>query len=138
MIRLGSTLHAMNAGKPRVRIFTWIILAINILFLVWVIAGVASSSGDATGCGALDQKTCNDANDAGTAIGVFLIVIFWAAVDVILGIIWLVTRPRQVVYAPPPAAAAPAQGWYPDPRDPRVVRWWDGRQWTGQVAQASE
>lgn len=25
------------------------------------------------------------------------------------------------------------QGWYPDPRDPRVLRWWDGAAWTEQT-----
>ncbi|MBT2585678.1 DUF2510 domain-containing protein [Arthrobacter sp. ISL-95] len=27
-------------------------------------------------------------------------------------------------------------GWYPDPSDPRFVRWWDGRAWTAQQAPA--
>lgn len=25
------------------------------------------------------------------------------------------------------------QGWYPDPRDPRILRWWDGAAWTEQT-----
>lgn len=31
------------------------------------------------------------------------------------------------------------QGWYPDPRDPRVLRWWDGNAWTDrtQIAAAA-
>ncbi len=24
-------------------------------------------------------------------------------------------------------------GWYPDPQNPAFMRWWDGRQWTGQT-----
>jgi hypothetical protein len=28
------------------------------------------------------------------------------------------------------------QGWYQDPQDPKVVRWWDGTQWTSQTQPA--
>lgn len=28
-------------------------------------------------------------------------------------------------------------GWYPDPSDPQQLRWWDGVQWTAQLAPAS-
>ena len=131
------------AAKQKVRAFTWVILVINVLFLIWVIAGAASSSGDATNCGSLDQDTCNSAEDAGTAIGVFLIVMFWAAVDLILGIVWLVTRRREPAivyvqqspgYAPGFQAAVPVGGWYQAPTDPPgILRWWDGRAWTDQT-----
>ncbi|WP_280468887.1 DUF2510 domain-containing protein [Nocardia cyriacigeorgica] len=33
--------------------------------------------------------------------------------------------------SPPPNAMAP--GWYPDHADPRLLRWFDGRQWTAQT-----
>jgi hypothetical protein len=31
----------------------------------------------------------------------------------------------------------PAAGWYPDPRDAVLRRWWDGGQWTGHVRPTS-
>lgn len=38
----------------------------------------------------------------------------------------------------PPAApqqvAAPAPGWYKDPNQPGMLRYWDGKQWTSHVA----
>jgi hypothetical protein len=124
--------------KRKVRVFTWIILAINVLFLIWVIAGAASGSGHASNCGSLDQQTCDDAAHTGTAIGVAIIIVLWAAVDLILGIIWLVTRRREptVVYvqqqAPPPQL--PQGGWFPGPGDPPgTLRWWDGMRWTEHV-----
>jgi predicted RNA-binding Zn-ribbon protein involved in translation (DUF1610 family) len=77
---------------PGWRVFTYVILVINLCFLVWVIAGAAGANGHASDCGSLDQQTCDSARDVGTSIGVGLVFVFWAVVDVILGIIWLVTR----------------------------------------------
>jgi hypothetical protein len=28
---------------------------------------------------------------------------------------------------------ATPQGWYADPNDPTIVRWWDGQQWTSHT-----
>jgi hypothetical protein len=80
-------------AMPKWRPFSWVILVINILFLVWIIAGIASSS--PSDCGSLTAKQCSDATAVGTGIGVALIIVFWAFVDVILGVVWLVTRPRS-------------------------------------------
>ena len=38
--------------------------------------------------------------------------------------------------APGYGTAAPASsgaGWFPDPQDPTLVRWWDGQSWTDQA-----
>ncbi|WP_405526407.1 OPT/YSL family transporter [Streptomyces canus] len=81
--------------KKRRRVFLWIFLAVQILFLIWVITGAASGSGTPEECRGLtgdDLKLCEDANDAGTAIGVGLIIGLWAAVDVILGFTYVVYR----------------------------------------------
>ncbi|MER6961510.1 hypothetical protein [Streptomyces sp. NPDC000618] len=81
--------------KKRRRIFLWLFLAIQILFLIWVITGAASGSGTPEGCQGLtgnDLKLCEDAGDVGTTIGVGLIIGLWAAVDVILGFTYVVYR----------------------------------------------
>ncbi|WP_156077353.1 hypothetical protein [Saccharothrix sp. NRRL B-16314] len=75
---------------PRFRVFTWIILAINALFLVWIIGGV-SGRPDAQ-CDSLDQGTCQAASDVGTGLSVLVIIFLWVAADVILGVLWLITR----------------------------------------------
>ncbi|MFM9370958.1 hypothetical protein [Streptomyces sp. Da 82-17] len=83
-----------SAEKPRRRrrVFLWVFLAIQLLFLVWVITGAASAGGTPEDCGTLDSTTCNEAENLGTAIGVGLIVAIWVAVDVILGITYAVYR----------------------------------------------
>ncbi|WP_239008495.1 hypothetical protein [Streptomyces sp. Tue 6075] len=69
-----------------------VFLGVQLLFLIWLIAGIASGSGTPEDCGTLDKQACNDAENAGTAIGVGLIIVLWAVVDVILGITYAVHR----------------------------------------------
>lgn len=91
------------------RKFSWFIIVINVLFLIWIIAG-ANSGGGAANCGSLSVQTCQDAQTVGKGIGVMLIVGFWVAADVILGILWLVTGGKKtktketIVYRDAPAA----------------------------------
>ncbi|WP_205850018.1 hypothetical protein [Nakamurella flava] len=41
--------------KKKVRVFTWIIVAINVLFAVWLIGGIATAaSKSGTSCNGLD------------------------------------------------------------------------------------
>lgn len=81
-----------NPPKKKKRIFMWFFLAVQVLFIIWLIAGIGSSSGDATDCGSLSQQTCNDAEDVGTGIGVILILVLWAFVDFLLFIPWVVIK----------------------------------------------
>lgn len=81
--------------KKRRRVFLWLFLAVQILFLIWVIMGAASGSGTPEECRDLTGdalKLCEDAGDAGTTIGVGLVIGLWAAVDVILGFTYVVYR----------------------------------------------
>ncbi|MFI1481433.1 hypothetical protein [Streptomyces sp. NPDC020747] len=69
--------------KKRRRVFLWIFLIVQILFLIWVITGAASGSGTPDECRGLtgdNLQVCEDANDIGTTIGVGLIIGLWAAV----------------------------------------------------------
>ena len=78
---------------PRWRVFTWVILAFNLVMLIWVIVGISSN---AKSCSGLTGNALTDcqAGNVGTGIGVGLVFTLWALGDVILGVLWLVTRPR--------------------------------------------
>lgn len=87
----GSTTPAQKPKKKR-RVFLWIFLAVQVLFIVWLVSAGASSSGDATDCGTLTQEQCNSAEDVGTGIGVILIVIIWMVVDFLLAVPYVIYR----------------------------------------------
>jgi hypothetical protein len=75
----------------------WVFLAVQALFLIWVITGAASGHTAAASCHDpyLTRQQCASASEAGTAVGVGLIIVFWAVVDVILGIsygVWKLAR----------------------------------------------
>ncbi|MEU9048719.1 MULTISPECIES: hypothetical protein [unclassified Kitasatospora] len=76
--------------------FLWIFLAVQALFVIWIITGtVSSSKSTSKSCAGLtgqDFTDCINAGHAGTTIGVGLIVGLWAAVDIILGITYLIYR----------------------------------------------
>lgn len=80
--------------RRRRRVFPWVFLAVQVLFVIWVIAGVASGHGAAANCHDqyLTHAQCASASEAGTAAGVGLVVLLWAVADVILGICYGVWR----------------------------------------------
>jgi uncharacterized membrane protein YtjA (UPF0391 family) len=77
---------------PRWRKMTWTFLVVNALFLVWIIAGVSDRA--SKDC-APNDDLCINASDAGTAIGVGLIIFLWFFVFIVLSLVWLMTRPRS-------------------------------------------
>jgi hypothetical protein len=72
---------------------TWAVVIFNVIMLVWIIAGAASTH--ATHCGQLSQQLCNDATTTGAGIAIPALIVLWVLGDIILGILWLVTRGRS-------------------------------------------
>jgi len=78
---------------PRWRIFTWVILAFNLIMLIWVISAIAANASTCSGLTGDTLANCK-LNNVGTGIGVTLLIVLWALGDIIFGVLWLVTRPR--------------------------------------------
>ena len=84
---------ATTAKKKR-HIFRWVFLAIQVLFLIWIITGVSGNSDNCAGKVGDALDACQAGTAVGTGIGVALIVAFWVAVDVVLGITYLIVRKK--------------------------------------------
>jgi hypothetical protein len=106
---------APQPPRKRRRIYLWIFLAIQVIFLIWVIAGAHTGAGNGAQAHAQALSYCgsggwqplytsyadcvthygnalSDAGNAGTAIGVGLVIALWAIADIILGISYGVYR----------------------------------------------
>lgn len=78
--------------KKKRRVFLWVFLAVQVLFLIWIVGGASTGSGTPDDCGTLDLEACNAASDIGTGIGVMLIIAVWAIVDFFMAVIYGVYR----------------------------------------------
>ena len=98
--------------RKRRRIFLWVFLGIQALFLIWVIAGLFTKNGSTATQVAQacyhhhwwplfkSQADCvthyggalNDAGNLGKGLGIALIIVFWFVVDVIQGVSYGVYR----------------------------------------------
>jgi hypothetical protein len=74
------------------RIFLWFFLAVQALFIIWIVAGFASGGGTPTDCGTLSEDACKAAEDIGAGIAVAFQVILWIVVDFLLAVIYGVYR----------------------------------------------
>lgn len=86
--------EATPTPKKRRHIFRWVFLAIQVLFLVWIIAGTAGNSDNCAGQVGDALDACEAGTAVGTGIGVALIIGLWVAVDIILGITYLIVRKK--------------------------------------------
>jgi hypothetical protein len=75
---------------PRWRIFTYVIIATNLVMLGWVITSVMSANSDKD-CGRPQALTCTAGTDAGPGIAALAVIAVWVLLIVILGALWLNT-----------------------------------------------
>jgi hypothetical protein len=77
------------------RKFTWFILIINVLFLSLIVSIGIDSAGIDPACKSLTGgvlEFCDDVAEAGNWRAIEKGIIYWAAVDIVLGVLWLVTN----------------------------------------------
>jgi hypothetical protein len=74
--------------RKRRRVFMWSFILVQLLFVAWLIAGIATTAHGASTCTdpALTHAECASAAEVGGTIGVGLVIGLWVALDVILGI----------------------------------------------------
>lgn len=80
---------------PGWRPLTWVILAMNCVFLAWTIFVIHAASTNCNGQTGPNAQACHAGTAIGAGVGVGIIIFLWVAVDVILGIIFLVTNRNQ-------------------------------------------
>jgi hypothetical protein len=77
---------------------TWVLILWCVIILIWAIAGGSSSNHQAVqNCvsgGFVSQSDCQNAANAGTGIGVALILLIGFVGFVFFSLIWFMTRPR--------------------------------------------
>ena len=75
--------------RPHWRKMTWVLIIFSALMLAWIIAGANS-----THCGSKANEAARSGCEAGTGIGVGIIIFLWFLGFVVLSLIWFMTRPR--------------------------------------------
>jgi len=90
-----SNTELIGDDMTKFRPFTWVIIVTNIIFVWWIIAGVGATSENCGGLTGDDLSLCEGATAVGAGIGAFMIIVLWVLVDIILLVLWLVTRKKQ-------------------------------------------
>ncbi len=87
---------------PRWRKATWALLIWTALIVLWIVAGTSAVGDNCAGETGDALEMCRAATGIGAGIGVTFIIIIWFLGFIILGLIWLMSRPKEnvVIYGP--------------------------------------
>lgn len=88
--------HLAATPKRKRRIFPWVFLAVQAIFLAWIIFGVSGAAAADNCAGMTGQQldACQAGSAVGSGIGFFLVIALWVAADFILGVGYLIFRKR--------------------------------------------
>jgi hypothetical protein len=81
-----------EASMPTWRPFTWVIVVMNVLFLTWIVVALITGSDTCSDKSGTAKDVCDTLATIGASIAVVVVASVWALVDVILGVLRLVTR----------------------------------------------
>ncbi len=88
--------RAKGGRLPALRFGSWILLSFNVFMAFLLVSGIiGATQGACAGLTGDDLDLCRAAAAIGTSIGVGIVLFVWAIIDVILFIVWFVTRSRQ-------------------------------------------
>ena len=87
---------------PRWRKATWVLLIWNVLMLIWVVTGIGGVSNNCAGETGDALTACQAGTAIGAGIGVTFLIVIWFIGFIVLGLIWLMSRPKEnvVVFGP--------------------------------------
>ena len=71
---------------------TWVVLVFNILMLIWLTTSLTASTKN---CNGLTASECAGVSDVAHSAVAAIQIVLWVLGDIILGILWLVTKGRS-------------------------------------------
>jgi hypothetical protein len=87
---------------PRWRKATWALLIWTALMGIWIAAGIGAVSNSCDTLAGQALETCQAGVAVGGGLGVTFIIIIWFIGFIVLGLIWLMSRPKDnvLIYGP--------------------------------------
>lgn len=87
---------------PKWRKATWALLIWNVLMVIWVVGGVGAVGDNCAGETGDALVACQAGTAIGAGLGVTMIIFIWFIGFIVLGLIWLMSRPKEnvVVFGP--------------------------------------
>jgi hypothetical protein len=95
MTEITATTEEATPPAKKKRVFMWVFLAFQALFILWLIAGMGGAGNAVNECAneAADMRDlCESATAVGAGIGIAMVLGLWVVVDLILGIGYAVFR----------------------------------------------